>query len=133
MAHNPSEPPPEPLPPRGTDWEKDGIGIDANGLIVIRRDETTFQAFSSRDYLCGLALENSDLLRKVHELQMKVARAEPSALLPAVIRDLEQCGQEADALKHTAPLPLKHRMAGQAQAYAHAAAIIRGTFQIQSP
>lgn len=109
-------------PPRGTDWEKDGIGITDNGHVIFRNGDLCI-AFT-RDYVLDLndRLMKADALN--YQLNQSLNLREPSRIIPDAAVELSKRAAEADELRSDSKAG--RVMAGCALAYRDAAAYIMG-------
>jgi len=128
-------PAPKEAPPRGTDWEKDAIGVTDTGHIVVRMPgavaEAVNYAFTSEG-LRQILGEHYKTESKLRNLERQLALAEPHKGLAAIVADLEGKAAEADLCRIGSSNPAGKLMFGQVQAYRDAAGMIRQTFGFET-
>lgn len=120
--------------PRGTDWEKDGIGISEEGHIIIKIPSPAGEPEFAERY--GFTMEGLHRTLRDHfqsqaeheELKRKAAAAEPAPKLLAIAKDLDAKAKEAALMADGSAAG--HVMSGQRQAYRDSAATIRAEFSI---
>ena len=114
----------EEQPPRDTNWNKDGIGIDANGMVVIRaagEPLTCFVATTAK--IGGLLRDEWQMKQELEDANRFRNACQPDRFIPKVIQDLEKKANEAAAMRGDG-LAGKV-MWGQEQAYRDAIAALK--------
>ncbi len=113
----------DPVTPRPTDWEKDGVGVLDNGSIALRDHDAAVTYYSaSRMHLCELLRDEWRNKIKIEEMERMINAREPKEFIPRLLEALKRRATECDDLRHCGMAG--KIMLGQAQGYRDAIALI---------
>lgn len=76
-------------------WERDGIGIDSSGLIIIRCDDTVNRAFT-RAYLLNMLVDYDRAVMSEDRLKEQLKFTEPAKFVPEMVAELEAKAERYD-------------------------------------